>query len=196
MTNLSDFATLEDAKAFTTSSLKPIDDRMLNERRIFSLIGMLAGETLMQAIESAPSIPVRVKTWFKPSEQGIDIADPNALIILVGMVASGELTQPDSDTLTAFAYDTTKPYDNSTQHDFEVAKGTITRIEKQAVDGWLKITTNADCESHRPQVYVDVQGVMRRVAGFDVVSVAGDYVTQVPRGYTSYFVDNAYGVVG
>jgi len=192
---LKDFNTLADAKAYELVTLGHIDDRMVNERGIFALIGMADGEALMSAIEANQTIPNRVKAWFKPSEQGIDISDTNAIAILTGMVASGDLSAINKDTLINSAYTVTAPFINSTAHDFAVAKNTITRIEKQAVDGWLKITTNADCEAHRPQVYVDIQGLMRRVAGFDVVSVAGGYITQVPRGYASYFVDNAYSVV-
>ncbi|MEM7419907.1 MAG: hypothetical protein AAF364_09275 [Pseudomonadota bacterium] len=46
-----------------------------------------------------------------------------------------------------------------------------------------------------PQVYVDIQGVKQRVTGFSLVDKAGDYLAQVPRGYTSFFVDDCYGAM-
>lgn len=195
---LSDEEALEAAKAHVQTELKSTDDRMLNERGIFALIGMQAGETLMQAIEASLAIPDRVKSWFKPSEQGIDIADPNALAILAGMVAAGVLSQADSDTLTGFAYNVFKPFENATTHDFAVAKDDQTRFKQIAnvniVDGYLTLTWAGDFETHAPQVYVVKAGKKRRIAGFPRITQAESYECFVNNNQ-NVFVDDVYGAI-
>ena len=193
---LKDFTSLQEAKDYKILTLKTSEERMLNERGIFSLIGIPRGEVFMQAIEANPDIPERVKAWFKPSEQGIDIADPNALGILAGMVAVDVLTQSDNDALRDYAYIETQPFKTATKHDFELAKGTITRKAVTQTDGILTINTNTDCEAHSPQVYQYIESAdfYKRVAGFRGVSVASKYQIEVPR-VANLFVDDAYGVV-
>jgi len=196
---LKDFTTLADAKLYTQSTLKSSDARMLNERGIFSLIGLADGEVLMQAIEGSVDIPARVKSWFKPSEQGIDIADPNALGILAGMVAATVLTQANSDKLSDYAYVVTQPFADSTEHDFKLSKGTITKTPVTVEKGYCTITTTADVESHNPQIYKKItfeNGDFEyfRVAGFRDVSVANLYRVQCP-SFPDMYVDDAYGVV-
>lgn len=121
------------------------------------------------------------------------IAAMDAIISEGGVLGAG--LGAIKPVIIAMANRESDAYPNVTLHDIKTATGTITRVSKQAVNGWLKITTTADCEAHRPQIYVDVQGVLQRVAGFNVVSVKGDYVAQVPRVYAEYFVDDAYGVI-
>mgnify|MGYP003641447779 FL=1 len=196
---LQDFDTLAQAKPHSERTLKNSDERMLNERGIFSLIGMQAGESLMQSIEASPDIPARVKAWFKPSERGIDISDPSAVAILAGMVAANRLTQVNSDILIEYAYVTTYPFANSTKHDFDKAKGTINKTLVTVENGYCTITTTADREAHSPQIYKrisfsngDVEYI--RVAGFGVVSTAGQYRVECPR-FPAMYVDDAYSVV-
>jgi hypothetical protein len=196
---LQDFDTLAQAHEHVERTLKSSDERMLNERGIFSLIGMQDGEALMQAIEASISIPARVKSWFKPSEKGIDISDPSALAILAGMVSVNVLTQTNSDILSEYAYLTTQPFEFSTKHDFDKAKGNINKTSVTIEQGYCTITTSADTESHNPQIYRqisfangDIEYV--RVAGFGVVSTAGLYRVQCP-GFPNMHVDDAYSVV-
>ena len=98
MTTLTEFLSTADAdsgvalaaaRAFSEQVLKPIDERMMNERTVMGLIGMESGETFMQSLEAAPDnmIPARVKAWFKPSEAGIDIATPSAIVLSASAVA-------------------------------------------------------------------------------------------------------------
>ena len=71
MTTLTEFLSTADAdsatalvqaRAFSEQVLKPIDERMMNERTVMGLIGMESGETFMQSLEAAPDnmIPARV----------------------------------------------------------------------------------------------------------------------------------------
>ena len=111
------------------------------------------------------------------------------------LVDAGVMTEAQKLELFSKALTVTKPYANATQAEFLKAKGLTTYIQLTPVNGWLKITTTADCEAHRPQVFADIQGIKRRVAGFDVVSVAGNYLTQVPREHATLYVEDAYNVV-
>jgi len=197
--NLQDFDTLADAKLYSQTHPKLIHrdtmNSLLADAQLYVTFKAIAQDT------SNPQLQNLIAAFLDSQEYNFMVGNATGdrqIAALDGLIAlGGDLGAALAQIrpiILAIANPTTNPFANSTQHDFALAKGFIVRIEKQAVDGWLKITTSADCEAHRPQVYVDVQGVMRRVAGFDVVSVAGDYITQVTRGYTSYFVDNAYCV--
>lgn len=97
-------------------------------------------------------------------------------------------------TSIALANKEYKPYENVSEYDWRKARGeTIETKQVAPINGWLKITLNQDVEVHRPQVYAEVQGTMQRVTGFGVVEKAGDYLTQVPRGHSAFYVDDCYG---
>jgi len=187
---LKDFATLADAKLYTQSTLKSSDARMLNERGIFSLIGLADGEVLMQAIEGSVDIPARVKSWFKPSEQGIDIADPNALGILAGMVAANVLTQANSDLLSGYAYVKTQPFTNATAYEFSRAKGTISYLEKTPLNGYVKLTSSSSDE-YLAVFYSDIQGVRVREGSVNIKGV-GEYIV---RANKPIFIENYYNAL-
>ena len=62
MTTLKEFLSTADAdstialgqaRAFSEQVLKPLDDRMMNERTVMGLIGMESGETFMQSLEAS-----------------------------------------------------------------------------------------------------------------------------------------------
>ena len=184
------------AHAYTYNRQKTLDDRMANERTILGALGMTTGEQFMLAIEAA-SIPSRVKTWFKPSEAGIDLSSAEAISIVSSMVPD-VLSQPQADAVLALAYDTIKPYQTLTLCDIKRARGTLTKVAKSvAAAGYLKITTTAACEQHNPQAYAYIEALdyYKRVAGFRDVAVAGDYITEVPKGYSVLYVEDAYGVL-
>lgn len=87
------------------------------------------------------------------------------------------------------------PHANATEYDFAKAKGICPIKTVTPVNGYLKITLTQDVEAHRPQVYAMVQDVKQYVTTFGTVSKAGDYLAQVPRGYSELLVDNYYGVI-
>jgi hypothetical protein len=199
--NLNDFNTLAQAQAHVDRTLKNPDERMLNERGIFSLIGMQDGEALMQAIEASISIPARVKSWFKPSEKGIDISDSSALAILAGMVSANVLTQANSDILSEYAYVTKQPFLLKTDHEFQLAKGTIPRVRVTLEQGYCRISVSATnpIEVHRPQisrrtVFANGDEKFDRVATFETISTAGLYEVACPN-FGDLWVDNAYNVI-
>jgi hypothetical protein len=195
---LSEFATLGAAKLHPVRTLKNPDERMLNERGIFALIGMQDGEALMQAIEASPDIPARVKAWFKPSEQGIDISNTSALSILAGMVYANVLTQVNSDILSEYAYLTTQPFINATEHDFQLDFDSQTRfksvLDSSINEGYLILNWTGIFENHRPQVYIEKGGKKRRIGGFITITKAGEYDCFVGNN-KDLFVDDVYGAI-
>lgn len=119
--------------------------------------------------------------------------------LMQGLIAA-EGNDPDLQAVLdkgiAAANEVYYPHANATEYDFKRAKGLpIAQKEVAPVNGYIKITLTQDVEPHRPQVYVDIQGVKQRVTGFGLVDKAGDYLAQVPRGYASFYVDDAYGVM-
>lgn len=117
-------------------------------------------------------------------------------LLLAHMVNVGAVTQSFADDCLSYANFTTYPHASATEYDFKRAKGLpIPQKEVVPVNGYIKITLTQDVEPHRPQVFADIQGVKQRVTGFGLVDKAGDYLAQVPRGYASFYVDNAYGVM-
>ena len=93
-----DTEALVEARAFSEQVLKPLDDRMMNERTVMGLIGMESGETFMQSLEAAPDslLPARVKAWFKPSEAGIDVATPSAIVLIDNIASAGAITEAEA----------------------------------------------------------------------------------------------------
>ena len=111
------------------------------------------------------------------------------------LVAQGIMTEVQKTELLSKSLTTTYPYAKLTHQDFERAKGREIYAQVTPIKGWLRIITTENCESHRPQIYAEIQGMKRRVAGFDFVEAKGDYLTSVPREYSMLFVDNTYGVI-
>ena len=99
----------------TTEKQKPIDQRMINERTILGLIGMSAGGAFMSAIEASPDIPARVKSWFKPSESGVDVLNGGTQYIIANLVAGGVITQDQADSITAFGIETVPEFGGITR---------------------------------------------------------------------------------
>jgi len=112
------------------------------------------------------------------------------------LVEAGVVSAAFANDVFNTANPVTYPHPNATEYEFRRAKSLpITQKEVVPVNGYIKITLTQEVESHRPQVFVDIQGVKQRVTGFGLVDKAGDYLTQVPRGYASFYVDDAYGVI-
>ena len=134
MTTLTEFLATADtdntvalgqARAFSEQVLKPIDERMMNERTVMGLIGMESGETFMQTLEAAPDslLPARVKAWFKPSEAGIDVATPSAVGLIDTMAGAGAITEAEAGLLKGYAYDTVTPFERIELPDVLKARG-------------------------------------------------------------------------
>ena len=96
---------------------KPADERMINERGVFKVLGVAKGEALMQWIEAQPieMVPARVKTWFKPSEQGVDVLDSSAQAIFYAAEVGGIISATDNAKLSEYGRDEVPEYPGLTE---------------------------------------------------------------------------------
>ena len=211
MTTLTDFLSTADAdsatalvqaRAFSEQVLKPLNDRMMNERTVLGLIGMQSGEVFMQSLESAPveMIPARVKAWFKPSEAGIDVATPSAVVLIDSMAGAGAITEAEAVLLKGYAYNTVAPFARITLHDVLLTRATCPNVAVTQSGGYVVITTTADTEIHNPRLLAlnPRTGALVRIESFRSVSAVSTYDARVPSEWRTadLFVDDAYGVVG
>ena len=211
MTTLKEFLSTADAdsgvalaaaRAFSEQVLKPIDERMMNERTVMGLIGMESGETFMQSLEAAPDnmIPARVKAWFKPSEAGIDVATPSAVGLIDTMAGAGAITEAEARLLKGYAYNTVTPFERVTLHEVLLARDACPTVAVTQSDGYVVITTTAETELHNPRLLATNPrtGALVRIESFRGVSTAGTYDAKVPPEWRNagLFVDSAYGAIG
>jgi len=211
MTTLTEFLATADtdntialgqARAFSEQVLKPLDERMMNERTVMGLIGMEYGEMFMQSLEAAPDnmLPARVKAWFKPSEAGIDVATPSAIGLIDTMAGAGAIAEAEAGLLKGYAYNTVTPFERINLHSVMVTRGTCPTVAVTQSGGYAVITTTADTELHNPRLLAlnPRTGELVRIESFLGVSSAGTYDAKVPSEWRNadLFVDDAYGVVG
>lgn len=187
------------AKAYVVTTLKPDAERRVTEKTVIALLGVVDGEAFMQAVESSQLITPRIKSWFKPSEDGIDIASAVSQALMSQMVTDGLITQQHADILTAYAYETSTPFASLTLHELLIARGTCPVKAVTHTNGFVVIETTGAVEAHNPRLLADNPrtGERVRINNFRGVSSAGRYEAQVPgewRGAALY-VDDAYGVV-
>lgn len=187
------------ARAHVVTTLKPEDQRRVTEKTVIALLGPVDGEAFMQAVEASTLLTARIKSWFKPSEQGIDIALPISQALMAQMVADNDILQAHADALTAYAYETSTPFANLTLHELLIARGTCPVKAVTQLNGFVVIETTGAVEAHNPRLLADNPrtGERVRINNFRGVSSAGRYEAQVPgewRGAALY-VDDAYGVV-
>ena len=199
--SLSDFATLAEAQAFELIT----DKKRVGSgqaRGFFVSEGIWTALRQIQADITSPLFALADAVIVTASDAssyfGLDVTTAEGrgnLAAANTMVAAGVISEAQKVELLVLALKTTYPHATATQADFAKAKGAMVYAQVTPINGWLKITTTAGCEAHRPQIYAEIQGIKRRVAGFDVVSAAKGYLAQVPREHTTLFVDNAYGVI-
>lgn len=97
--------------AVKESKERPLDDRMLSERRVYAILGMEKGEVFMSSIEASTDVPARVKNWFKPSEEGVDVLDSAVAGVVASIVAGvPAFTQEDADLLLSFGHEDVPAY--------------------------------------------------------------------------------------
>jgi len=210
MTTLSEFISTADAddataltqaRAFSEQVLKPVDSRMANERTVMGLIGLVSGEAFMQALEAIPieKLPSRVKAWFKPSEDGIDIVSSEAISLIDTTVSDGTITADEAAVLKGYAYDTSTPFVNATLYDLLKARSKCPKSTVVVQGAYAVINVTANCEAHNPQLHAlnPRTGKSQRINGFQGVGLAGLYDALIPPEWrnSALSVDDAYGVV-
>ena len=196
--NLTDFNTLAEAKAHPTTAGKLIHRDTMNS--LLASAGLYVAFKNM-ALDSNNPFQDLIAAFLDSEEYNFMLDSATGvrqIAALDTMIAAGgdlgAALAALKPVILGIANPVSYPFATATAHDFAKAKGSMVYVQVTPSGGWVKITTTADCEAHRPQIYAEIQGVKQRIAGFDLVSKAGDYLAQVPRGYT-LFVDNHYGVV-
>lgn len=192
--HLKDFSTITEARQYSTTK-----GRMISHDMIVVFLTKNQCITSLQAAtdESARGFWLAVSSGVQEFNvmSNHQVGQGNQKL-LAHMVSIGTVSQSFADDCLSYANFTIYPHANATEYDFKRAKVLpITQKEVKPVNGWLKITTTQDVEAHRPQVFVDIQGMKQRVTGFGLVDKAGDYLAEVPRVYSSFYVDDAYGVI-
>lgn len=199
MLQLSEFATLAEARDYSFAQGKMIHRNSMNAwlssaGKYRRLKAIAADEAHPLGDGAAAFLDSTEYNLIQTSEtgQGV-IALMQALIAAEGNDAGLQVVL---DKAIASANETIHPYANVSEYEWRKARGeAISTKQVTPVNGYIKITLAQDVEAHRPQVYAEVQGVKQRVTGFGVVEKAGDYLAQVPRGYVSFYVDDAYGAI-
>jgi hypothetical protein len=213
MQQLKDFNTLAEAKAYQTTQDGYISANLMN-----SLLAQNGLTRAMQIISETDGHPAQnaMISFFDPRSteynfiQGNSTGDAQIALLdtlidagsALDTVVAGQTIAVATKfselkpTLIALCNKTYFPYENTTQHAFELAKGTINRSPISHVDGIVQITTTFDVENHNPQVYYKSPNVnyFKRVGGFTGVSTAGTYYAEVPR-MSNLWVDNEYGAI-
>jgi|GEM_PF-6669965 len=87
-----------------------IADPRLTYRGVYALFGPIEGEQVVAAVEASAVVPPRVKSWFQPSEGGVDVTDPGTGAVLGLMVDDGEMSAAQRDTIIGFGYRTQPKY--------------------------------------------------------------------------------------
>lgn len=197
---LSSFATLAEGKAYFYISgviLTSNEMGVLFDKHPGNLSNL---ETLESSNESVRIFLTRFRSDgrfdFRNGDTGSDGDQLQGK--LADLVAAGKLTQAFVDDVLLTANPKVYPHKNATEHDFAKAKGTMIYKQVTPKDGWLKITVDASVsgfEAHAPQIHADIQGVKRRVAGFERITESGTYLAQVPMQYGDLYVDNCYGAL-
>jgi len=214
MTTLTEFLATADAdsatalvqaRAFSEQVLKPEAERMVTERRMIDLLGFTVGDVAMTAIEDAPItiVPARIKTWFTPSELGIDIAAPYGLELVSRMLQYDVVVQAQADVLTGYAYNTVKPFEFATLYDVIKERGVFSYVEIETValvGGYAVINVPVETERHNPRLEVKNPRTLKwqPLAPFIGVSAAGKYESFIPPQFREWEkrVEDAYGVIG
>ena len=198
--NLQDFATLAQAQAYETTQ-----PRLIHRDSMNSLLASAGLYVNLKAIAQDTTSPFQnlISAFLDSTDYNFMVGNSTGdrqIAALDSIIsAGGDLGAAMSSIrplILGMANPTYKPFENNTKHDFELARGTITRKAVTQKDGILTINTNADCERHNPQVYQYIESAdfYKRVAGFRGVGVAGKYQIEVPR-VASLYIDDAYGVV-
>jgi len=135
---------LIEANAYTETPAKQLNQRMVNERTVIGLIGMGPGEGFMLALEASEDIPARIKTWFKPSEFGIDINSKDAVGLIDTMAVNEVITEAEANILKGYGYDSVKPFARADLYQVKLSRGTATKTPLTVNDGYVVLTVSND----------------------------------------------------
>jgi len=201
--NLSDFATIEEARAYEVTRGLMISRHIMNA--ILAQAGLYVPLKRMQDDDTNP-FQNAMAAFFDPgiSDYNFQTAHPvgsQNVATLDAMIAAdigghGAALSSVKAQLLALSSETVRPFENATLHQFLTAKGTCPRKQVTPQNGWLRITTTAATEAHNPTVWQEpFAGQFVRVGNMPTIEAAGEYILKVSLSYPVLFVDDPYGVV-
>ena len=194
MSNLSDFATLSDARAHTEVIGKLIPRTTMNS--------LLARYDLFLGFQAEADTDSRFAAFMHPTSMEYNFIQSSAtgqaqIDMFDQIISEGKFPALAGlrDTVIGLANVETFPHANATEYEFALAKGQ--QIQTKPVeweDGFAFITTTGNCEKHNPQILREVRGQLVPVSNFRGVESAGDYRAACPF-YPDLVVHDAYGLV-
>ena len=120
-------------------------------------------------------------------------------LITTGLPEHAERLSQFRDLMIWRANVVSYPMANLTLHETMIIRGTCPTKAVTAINGWVTITTTADCPEHNPRLlaFNPRTEQWQRVNSFYGVSAAGSYDAQVPREWIGdqLAVDDPYGVI-
>lgn len=199
---LADFETLAEAKAYETTQGRMVSRHIMNgilaQASLYVPLKRMADDdtnpfqNAMAAFFDSGISDYNFQTAHPIGQQNLGMLDD---MIAADVGGLGSALAAVKTQLLALANVTVTPFADTTEHAWQLAKGTVQRVEKTPTNGYLQITTTADCERHNPQISIQVGSEFVRVASFNGIESAGTYTAQVPKGYSTLWVDDTYGVI-
>lgn len=202
---LQDFNTLAEAQTYEVITYKVIPTSaalqfFLSEGVEDALHNKVADPTLIDVAGKSISIG-SVCRGVLQNTTGFNV-DPSLpmgqfnLGVIAILVSLNIITQEIADAFIALGQTVTTPFANKNEHEFQVAKGTISTVltTPSAKGDYAIMTTNAVTPSHNPRL-TTLEGTA--IESFKNVSLVGMYVAKIPNQYMGQdlYVDNAYNVV-
>lgn len=215
MASLADFNTLAEARAYTETMGRLIPRNSMNA--ILAKAGLSAALDYIKSTYGHPAQDA-VISFLDPGSidynfivgDGTTTGDEQ-IASLDAMISAGiSVTFGDGELqrtvdvsaglsiirpeLIARCNKTVHPFANTSQYEFDLAKGNAIAKKPLAYQqGYVFITTTSDCGRHNPQILKKIGEHYVRVASFSGVEQAGEYKAQVPSG--ELYVHDAYGVI-
>lgn len=217
MTPIEDFATVEDARAYSVTTMERIEGPIRKTAvetvnifngtrdRLASFVPnpALTSEQQITATQLASMIVKALDNLFSVDFY-INLAEPQVLGAYQGALAYGVLTQAEYDGILLAGEQILTPYADITEYEFARVKGLIpTKVKssgiEQLLQGRLVITTNIDTLEHSPRVlYTNPRtGRKDQVSIFRSVITAGIYEARIPNEYQNEVleVEDFFGAI-
>tara|TARA_R110000772_G_scaffold143936_2_gene253496 strand:- start:151 stop:756 length:606 start_codon:yes stop_codon:yes gene_type:complete len=196
---LQDFNTLALAKLYIKDERRMTSpDMLISFLTLYDCVTSLQTSTDEKAKGFNLALLAGVKEFNLMSDHPVGQAQ---IQLLSWLVSVGAVNQSFYDACYNYANYQRQPFLLKTEHEFQLAKGTIPRVRVTLEQGYCRISVSntSDIESHRPQVsrrtvFANGDKKFDRVATFETVSIAKIYEVACPN-FGDLWVDDAYNVI-
>jgi len=201
--NLSDFATLADAKKHTE-----VKGRMVSADMVVSFLTETDSVIILKDSASTNPKAAGFLLALNGAVTEYNIITGNTVgdkqqLLLTYLVFIGAVTQSFKDAVISYANPIIYPFISATEHEFQISKGAVKLKPITQVGGYAVIHTNAVCENHNPRLIAKAvnprtnKTTYQRINNFYNVSEASSYDCKVPSEYlgNELFVDDVYSVI-